>query len=221
MADDALALAERARAAALDRLQPHELAAYETYRVSGKPDLSPDTNRRLYGLFLHGLKVQALADQNPNLPLGAILKARVDGRWDERREAYIGELLGGVQGEVKQLAAEAFGFLALQLTVFHERYGKAMRRYLQTGDEKDFREAQAAIPTNIREQKTVIEMMTRLLEAGKESKGGGAPSGPLVSVTAGPGSNVSLAPGEEGDGKSRRFTAEEAEAIRAALEKKG
>jgi hypothetical protein len=218
--DTAIEVREHARKAALDRLMPHELAAYEDYRAASKPDLSLDTNKRLYGLYLHGLKVQELADMNPAIPFGALIKARVDGRWDERREEYLGELLGGVGREVKQLAAEAVGFLALQLTVFHHRYGQMMRRYLQTGDEKDFLAAKAAIPDSIRDQKTVIEMLARLLEAGKQPKDAppGA-GGPLVSVHAGPGATVSMsATGEKTE--ERRFTPEEAEAIRASIEKK-
>lgn len=202
----------------MDRLQPYELAAYEAYCRAGKPGLSLDTNKRLYGLFLHGLSVEDLLAQNPGLGLGAIIKARVDGRWGARRDSYLGELLGGVQSEVRQLAAESFGFMALQLTVFYKKYGEAMKRYLQTGDEKDFAAARAAIPDNIKEQKTVIEMLTRLVEAGKPPAGkgaGDAPTSPLVSVMAGPGASVTVSDGSSG---GRRFTPEEADAIRLSVE---
>jgi hypothetical protein len=216
MADtEAIAVAERGRLAALDRLLPSDLSEYERYCRSGKPDLSPETNKRLFELYLNGMSIQDMLSLNPGLNLGLLLKARVDGRWDERRDAYLGELLGGVTGRVKQMAAEALGFMTLQLGVMHKKHGMAMKKFMQTGDPKDL-QGSGLVPDSIRDQKTIIEAISRLLEAGKPAKGG--EGGPLVAVTAAPGSSVTLTASE---GTSRHvFTAEEADAIRSHLEKK-
>jgi hypothetical protein len=211
-----ISVAERSRLAALDRLAPMEVREYELYCRSGKPELSPDVNKRLYGLYLNGLTIQNMQELNPAFPLGALIQARVSGRWDERKEAYLGELLGDVAVRTKQMAAEALGFMALQMTVMHRKHGEAMKRYLQTGDEKDLR-GSGLVPDSIRDQKTIIEAISRLLDAGKGKGTSGDGASPLVSVNVAPGSSVSLS-AEDG---ARRITPEEADAIRAHIESRG
>lgn len=211
MADTEITPAERGRLAALDRLQPAEVLEYEKQCRSGKPDLSLDVNKRLYELFLNGMSLANMIELNPGFTQGMLLKARVDGRWDERRDAYLGELLGGVPARVKQMAAEALGFMTLQLSVAHKMHGEKMRRYLQTGDPKDLGEL---VPSSFRDYKSVIESITRLLDAGKPKGGEGSVSPVNLTVNA-PGGSVNV---QEGPG--RRFTAEEADAIRASIERK-
>ncbi len=215
MGDQDITPVERARLAAIDRLTAQDLTEYERYCQGNKPNLSPDVNKRLYELYLNGMSVDDMQALNPGLPRGAILKARVDGRWDERRDVYLGEILADVPGRMKQLAAESLGFMSLMLAVAHKEQGEALKLYLQTGDAKhlgDFR------IKSFGQYKQVIEAISRLLEAGKGK--GGENAAPLVNVVAQPGSNVSLSPGTEGT-ESKRMTPAQADAIRAALERKG
>ena len=66
------------------------------------------------------------------------------------------------------------------------------------------------------QMKTIFESIARLLDAGKDKGGSGGTA--LVQVNAGPGANVTLSQGSD---QSRRFTPEEADAIRAHLDAKG
>ena len=215
MANEEITVRERARLAALDRLAPSDVSEYENYCRSGKPDLSLELNQRLFGLYLSGMTIQDMKELNPGLSTGALIKARVDGRWDDRRDSHLGELLGNTASRVKQGAAEALGFMLLQMQCMQKKHGEAMKRYLQTGDEKDLK-GTGMVPDSIRDQKTIIESIARLLEAGKSKD---SSSVPLVSVTAAPGSNVTLSAGE--DGGRHSFTSEEADAIRKHLEERG
>lgn len=208
-----ISAADKSRLAALERLNSDEVLEYENYCNSGQPLLSIDTNKKLYGLYLTGMTLKNILDLNPGLSIGVLLKARVDGRWDERRDVYLNELLGDMPTKIRQMASEALGFMTLQLAVAHKMHGEKMRLYLQTGDPNDLGEL---VPKNFRDYRSVIESISRLLDAGK-SKGGESSSSPIVNVTASAGSSVTI---EEGSGKvSRRFSPEDADAIRAYLEK--
>lgn len=207
----ALAPQEQARLAALDRLSAGDVVEYQKYCDSGKPNLSLDTNKRLYELYVSGLSVDDMLALNTALPRGAVLKARVDGRWDERRDAYLGELLGETAPRLRQMAAESLGFMHLLLSVAMKEHGTKLKRYIQTGDPKDLGDFRI---TSLGQMKTIFESIARLLDAGK-SKGEGAP---LVQVTAGQGASVTVG---SADGTGRRFTPEEADAIRQHLDQTG
>ncbi len=90
-----------------------------------------------------------------------------------------------------------------------------LKQYLQTGDPADLG---AFRVTSLGQMKTIFESIARLLDAGKGK--GGNDGAPLVQVTAGQGASVTVSPGSPG-GIDRRFTAEEADAIRAHLDAKG
>lgn len=208
----ALAPQEQARLAALDRLSAGDVVEYQKYCDSGKPNLSLDTNKRLYELYVSGLSVDDMLALNTALPRGAVLKARVDGRWDERRDAYLGELLGETAPRLRQMAAESLGFMHLLLSVAMKEHGTKLKRYIQTGDPKDLGDFRI---TSLGQMKTIFESIARLLDAGKTKGGEGAP---LVQVNAGQGASVTVG---SADGTGRRFTPEEADAIRQHLDQTG
>jgi hypothetical protein len=117
---------------ALDNLSDRELEAYERYKG---PPLAPSVQAQLYELFLNGYDADAIQKLNPNFNLGMIVRARVDGLWDERKAAHVTGLLDGVRERVQTIQMESVHFMANLLAAAHKLHGDKLKRYLQTGDE--------------------------------------------------------------------------------------
>jgi hypothetical protein len=180
MADEALA----PRDEALERLTAEEHIEFDRYCRSGKPDLALSTSLKLYELFVQGLACVDIAKLNPALSLGAILKARIEHRWDERRDIYLAEIYGGANDRLKQIGAESLNFLGLTLAVAHKQYGEKMARYLQTGKPEDLGTFQVQ---SLHQYKQVIETIRALTGADRPQRPppGGIPpnSTPVTDVT--------------------------------------
>jgi hypothetical protein len=202
---------EKARLDELDRLTPTEMTEYERHVRLKHADLSPDTNKRLYELFINGVSINAMMEMNRALTLGSIIKARVDGRWGARRDVYLGEILGQVPQQMRQLAAESLGFMMLQLTAFHKQHSQNLMRYIQTGNPADLKGSGL---TSLKEYSRLIETIKNLTDASS----GGRKDGPLVGVTVSPGANAVFSTGEDSGSQDRRFTPEQADRIREVIE---
>jgi hypothetical protein len=113
--------------------------------------------------------------------------------------------MSNAQDRVKLIALESVNFMGLLLAVANKQHGEKLKAYLQSGDPKDL--GGFDIQTITQYQK-VIEMLTKI--TGQDKK------------AAQPGSvSVSVAPdGKGGITASARWSPEEADAIRAVLEKK-
>jgi hypothetical protein len=197
---------EAARAAALERLTANEQMELDRYVRANRPSLSLDTSKRLYELFLHGLSMEEICSLNPTLPTGAVIKARVDGRWDERREVYLGELLGETSTRLKQTGAEAVQFMSLLLAAAHKEHGEKLKKYLQTGNPDDLGGLRI---TSFKGYKDVIDSLAKLI--------GGQKGASAVTVNVGADGSGSVS---DSSGSVTRWSPEEADAIRAAIEKK-
>lgn len=197
MADEAISLRDEA----FNLLTPEEHIEYDRYCRSGKPDLSLSTSLKLYELWVQGLDCAAIAKLNAALTIGAILKARIDHRWDERRDAYLAEIYGNANDRLKQIGAESLNFLGLTLAVAHKQYGEKMARYLQTGNPEDLGTFQVQ---SLHQYKSVLEAL-KVLTGGDRARPpqGGIPpnSPPPTDVT----------PVEV---RARPMTPEEADALR-------
>lgn len=92
-------------------------------------------NARLFKFYLMGRSVDDLQRMNHAFTLGLIVRAKVEGDWDERRLVYTNELLDGVKDRVKMTQLEAVHFVADQLGVAHASFRERFMRYLESGDE--------------------------------------------------------------------------------------
>jgi hypothetical protein len=188
---------------ALTRLTPDEHIELERYRRSGKPPLSPNASIELYTIWMQGVDCAELARLNPGLSLGCVLMARVDHRWDERRDAYLAEKFSTANDRLKQVGAEALNFLGLTLAVTHKQQGEKMVKYLKTGDPADLGTFHV---TGIHGYKQVIETIARLTGADRKvivKEGNGLPASSQPETI--------IAPVEH-----RRLTPEQADALRRA-----
>lgn len=193
---------------ALERLSAPDRKVYQEYVDSGKPGLAVSYGARLYELWLQGSTVEQIVELNPGLSKGVVLKARVDGLWDERREAYLAELMSTAQDRVRLVALESVNFMGLLLAVANKQHGEKLKRYLQTGDPKELGNFDIK---SIKQYKEVIEMLTKI--TGQDKK----PASPgTVAVSVTPSGN-----GDTPATVSVRWTPEQADQIRAIMEAKG
>ncbi|WNM70313.1 hypothetical protein [Myxococcus phage Mx1] len=167
-----------------------ERDAYQKWKRG--PDttpLSPTVAVKMYQLFLAGHTCEEISRINENrFPLGLILHSRIRFEWDRRRDEYLGHLFDDVAGVMRQRQVESALFLADLLAVAHREYGDKLKKYLQTGDEKD-------LPKNFKI--TSITMYKMTVDALMKVTGQDKPKSdgqPLVQIHA---QNVGVSDGKE------------------------
>lgn len=118
-----------------DLLSPEETRALKLYMKKGDPPLSPRLQGELFSLYLNGSTTEEIAKLNPNLSLGMIVRAKVEGLWDQRLDAHRNHLLSTIRDRVQQVQMESIGLTADMLAAANKSFGDKFKRYLQTGDE--------------------------------------------------------------------------------------
>ncbi len=150
-----------------DVLTDTERVALIAYRKEGvQLRLSGDTQMKLFSLFLNGHPCSELQALNRQFSLGQILTARLEGNWDKRRQEHVEGLYANVLSRIQQSSVEAVGFVADQLAAVHKMYGEKARRYLQSGDPKDFDSFGA---DDIKNYKVLVETLQKLTGQEKAS----------------------------------------------------
>jgi hypothetical protein len=130
-------MADELTKSALDLLSPEERKAYKLYVQKGDPPLSPTVQMQLFELFLNGSTCEEIIQLNPNFSLGMIVRARVEGLWDERRAKHIDHLFEHVRERVQQVQMESVMFTSDLLAGANKMFGDKLKKYLQTGDERE------------------------------------------------------------------------------------
>ena len=118
-----------------DLLSPEETKAYKAYLKKNEPPLSPRVQAELFSLYLNGSTTEEIAALNPNFNLGMIVRAKVDGLWDQRRDAHLDALFSGVRDRVQQVQMESVLFTSDLLASANKMFGDKIKKYIQTGDE--------------------------------------------------------------------------------------
>lgn len=137
-----------------------ERIALFAYRKQGvQLRLSADTQMRLFALFLNGHPASEIHTLNKQFSLGQILVARIEGDWDKRRKEHVEALYANVLSRVQQSSVEAVGFIADQMAAIHKHYGEKAKKYLQSGDPKDFDDFGV---DGIRSYKTLVETWQKM-----------------------------------------------------------
>lgn len=158
-------------------LTKRELGAYNYFCNSNQPALAPSTNARLFALFLQGKGTEEIMRLNPTLSLAQIVHARVEGRWDERREEHLDGLLNNTSLRVQQTTLETADFVCDLLAVANREHGDRLRRYLQSGDEKELGDFRISSLASL---KTAIEVLQKLTGQERQSTSKIAVSGEVV-----------------------------------------
>lgn len=118
-------------------LSDEERRLLDEYREAGHPPLSPTTANSLFELFLAGKSYFEIQKLNPNFKIGSIVDASVRYRWVEARNRYIINLQNNSMQRLMQTQMESVNFLSLAFSAAHKKFGNALSKYLQTGDESD------------------------------------------------------------------------------------
>ncbi len=150
---------EQAIEKAVSRLSEKERYAYRYYCNSEQPAVAPSLNAKLFQLFLNGKSCDEILRLNPSLSLGQIVAARVDGKWDERRDEHLDQLLTQTSLRVQQVTLETADFVCDLFAVANREHGDKLRRYLQTGNELELGDFRI---TSLANFKTAIEILQKL-----------------------------------------------------------
>lgn len=113
----------------------------EMQKSRGSPyaaTLSPVLSDQLYEVFLQGTSCEEIARNNPGISLGQVLEARLASHWDDRRTRHLEDLLDNAKGRLQQTHLEAAEFVRGYLTAVHKALGSKSKKFLQTGQMKDF-----------------------------------------------------------------------------------
>ncbi len=143
----------------VERLSPEERKAYKLYVQKNDPPLSPSVQAQLFSLYLNGTSCEEIAKLNPNFSLGMIVRARVEGLWDERRDAHLESLFSGVRERVQQVQMESVVFTSDLLSSANKMFGDKLKKYLQTGDE---RELGALRIDSLKQYRDAVDLLMKL-----------------------------------------------------------
>lgn len=152
---------------AVASLDDREVAAFRRWQNSNQPALAPDTQAKLFALFLNGKSTEEIRRLNAQFSLGQIVHARVTGKWDELRQRHIEDLLLNVKQRVAQVTMESVTFVSDLLAAANKEHGDRIARYLATGNEKELGDLRI---TSLQGYKTAVELLQKLTGQDKQQK---------------------------------------------------
>lgn len=176
------------------KLTPKERGAYWS-ALKNNP-LSPAKQAQLFELFLNGKSCEEIANLN-KMPLGEVVRARIDFEWDQKKDEHVTYLLSSVRDRVRQIQLESITFSADLLAAAHKLHGERIRKFIQSGDEAELGDLKI---TNLKAYKDAVELLLKLTGQDKEAATN-------VIVNSGE-ANVTVA--ENAERKHAIWTAEEA-----------
>ena len=119
------------------KLSDGEYKAMSLYISQNKPELALTTCNSFFELFLNGNSVEDIHKMNTAYPIQAIQWARIKYDWDRMKEMYVVNLQSRIADKVMKAQLEVTSFYADVLSATVKKHGNKVKRYLQTGDEKD------------------------------------------------------------------------------------
>jgi hypothetical protein len=160
MSNDRPESRDEALARAVSRLSAREAYAYTIWKGTDKPLIGSTLNAQLFQLYINGKSTEEIRRLNPQLGLGEVVAAKVEGRWDDHKDDYLQKLNEGTAGRILQSTLETADFLCDALAVIRKKFGDRFQRYLQTGDEKELGDIKLE---NFTQLKGVVESMQKLV----------------------------------------------------------
>ncbi len=121
----------------LERLEPRDLYAYNYFRKGNQPEIAEVTAVKLFELFLNGQSCEQIRELNNHWTLGQIVHARVKYKWDQQRDEHVASLMARAKDRITQVGLESVNYLSDMLAATHKLHGEKVKRFLQSGDEKE------------------------------------------------------------------------------------
>lgn len=106
-------------------------------RPAGFPPVGLHLQTKFFVLFIQGVSCEEIARLNPGIHLGQVISARMENKWDDKRQEHVEKLLQDTQMRLQQTTLEGIDFVSVQLAAVHKIEGDKIKRYLMTGDEKE------------------------------------------------------------------------------------
>lgn len=150
------------KTSAIQTLTSYELEAYNKYADSGRPGLSARQADSLYNMYKSGMTCESMSKLpgNEGLQLGMILKARIDYRWDERRQAEASALFSRAKEGVELAQLESIQFVTQAVMAYSQMMGDKVRKYLQTRNEEELGSFKNMSVKQFRELLDMLMMLT-------------------------------------------------------------
>ena len=123
-------------------LPEKERQALMAYLNTGGGQLNSAAAAQFYELFLRGSSCEEIQRLNKAFPLGAIIQARLEFNWDEKKAAYMEELQEKAKLAVMRSQLETAEYLSNMLSVIAKRDNDKLKKYLQTGNKEDLGDAE-------------------------------------------------------------------------------
>ena len=114
-----------------------DLKLLNEYMLAGGKQLAPQTVGSFFELYLNGSDVAEIHRLNKAFPVEAIHWARIKYHWDSEKDRYINRLHMTVREKLLKTQAETVGLLSDMLAAANKKHGDKLKKYIQTGDEKD------------------------------------------------------------------------------------
>lgn len=140
-------------------LNQEEKSELTSYLSGGGLPLSPDTAAKFFELYLNGTDCYDIWKINKAFPYGAILDARIKYKWDIQKEEYAIRLQDNIKKKVAQAQLETADLMSDMLLAAKKKNGIKLKRYLQTGDEKELEDS-----LNIGSLKTLKDIVEGLMK---------------------------------------------------------
>jgi hypothetical protein len=140
-------------------LSQDECDLLEKYIKSGGHELHVDTVGKFFELFLNGSDCLEIHRLNKPFPLESILWARVKYHWDAQKDAYVIQKQLMIRDKVLKAQLEATDLVADMLVVARKQHGDRLKKFIQTGDEKDLGGAM-----RIESMQTLVKTIESLLK---------------------------------------------------------
>lgn len=148
-------------------LSPEEKSELISYIESKGMPLSPDTAAKFFELFLKGTNCHDIWKINKAFPYGAILDARVKFKWDQQKEEYAIRLQTDIKNKVAQAQLETADLMSDMLLAAKKLNSDKIKRYFQTGDEKELKDALKI--ESLRSLKEIVEGLMKITGQDKGS----------------------------------------------------
>ena len=146
-------------------LSEREHKAYAYWCASKEPSIAPSTSAQFFQLFLQGKSCEQIRQINPGFQLGAIVAARINGKWDEEAAVHLKDLLGKARQRIQQTTLETVDLFCDLLTAKNKLYREKVMKFIQTGNEK---EIEGLDLYGVKGYKEVIESLLKV--TGQDSK---------------------------------------------------
>jgi len=116
-------------------------------------------------LFLNGKSAEEIANLN-KMPLGEVVRARIDFEWDNKKNEHVAFLMGSVRDRVRQTQLETIIFSSDLLAAAHKLHGERIRKFLQSGDESELGDLKI---TSLKAYKDTVELFMKLTGQDKDA----------------------------------------------------